>query len=540
MLDSRYLQQFRPGEPATRVEVAALTSLALPALRSGGRALTYTDAAAIPSGYADYVARVTENKIMVGLPGNRFAPNEFLTRAQMAVLLNRLLEGGWVAPQPGGFLTGTVRAVEAGALTLETASGQTVRRNLAAAAAVYRDGRRVGLADLRPGLRVAAVVDPEGRVSFVRCMAPEAGPVEDVFAGRVETLYFGDGTYKLTVYDLQGRRVTYPVAPDVRVLEGGTEVDLSSVTEDAWVEVRADGNRIRQISFLDTETVRGTVTEVEDDELTVRRSTGRKLVLAVPEAVRVTRGGRDADYADLDEGDRVSVRTYEGHALEVEIETSGSNTVEGEVTDIDSAGTWHITIEGEDGDEEEYRVDKNAEVERDGEEIDFEDLEVGEWVELELDEDDVVIRIEVSEDGRRAIEGTVTDLDTGRTPEITVRRGSGSKATYDLADDVEVERDGDELDPDEIILGSEVRLWLEGDEVVKIEILDDEDITVEGEITRVYISSRKLTIRQSHGEEFTFRLASDAVLRDAGGRTIEPEDLEEGWEVELELEDGEV
>ncbi|MGQ9532734.1 MAG: S-layer homology domain-containing protein, partial [Desulfotomaculales bacterium] len=154
MLDSRYLYQFRPGAPATRVEVAALTSLALPTLKSDGAALSYADAQTIPSGYEDYVARVTRNKIMVGLPGNRFAPNEYFTRAQMAVLLTRLLDGGWANPLPQRRLTGTVRSLEGGALTLEPAPGQTVRKQLATDPGIFRDGRRIAFSDLRPGVRV--------------------------------------------------------------------------------------------------------------------------------------------------------------------------------------------------------------------------------------------------------------------------------------------------------------------------------------------------------------------------------------------------
>jgi len=486
---------------------------------------------------------VTQNKIMVGLPGNRFAPNEFFTRAQMAVLLTRLLDGGWANPLPERRLTGTVRSLEGDALTLEPAPGQTVRKYLAADPAVFRDGRRIALSDLRPGVRVVALLDGNGRVSFVRCVEEAAtqpdGTTQDVFEGRVETIYFSGGAYRVTIHDLRDRRITYPVDPAAKVLQNGNTIDISALGKDAWVEVRVAGDTIRQISFLPLETVEGTVTDVEDDELTVRRSTGRKVRLAVPEAVRVTRDGREADYDDLDEDDRVTVKTYGGYALDIRIERRSSDRVEGEITDIDSTGTWHITIENEDGNEKEYRVRKDVEVERDGEEIDFGDLDLGEWVELELDDGEVV-RIEVLEGQWYTVEGTVTDLDTGGTPEIRVRRSSGSTVTYDLADDVEVERDGDELDLDEIILGSEVRLRLDGDEVVKIEILNDEDITVRGEITKVYASTNKLTIRQSHGEKFTFRLASGAVLRDRSGRSIDLEDLEEGWEVELELEDGRI
>jgi len=544
MLDSRYLHQFRPGAPATRVEVAALTSLALPALKSDGATLTYTDAEAIPRGYADYVARVTQNKIMVGLPGNRFAPNEFFTRAQMAVLLTRLLDGGWANPLPERRLTGTIRSLEGSTLTLELATGETVRKYLAGNCSIFREGRAVTVSDLRPGVRVVVVLDQNDRVSFIRYAGEATTRPEDtsqtvVFKGRVENVYFSSGEYKLNIRDFEDRKITYPIDPGAKILENGSTVDISALEKDAWVEIQVAGDRIQQVAFLPLETIKGTVTDVAGDQLTIRRSSGRKVKLTVVEPVRVTRGGRAADYDDLDEDDRVTLKAFEDYALDIEIETPGSDTIEGEITRIDSTGTWHITIEDEDGDEEEYPVRKDVEVERDGEELDFGDLDPGGWVRLELDDGEVV-RIEVLEDHWYTVEGTVTDLDTGGTPEITVERSSGTKVTYDLADDVEVVKGGDERDLDEIILGSEVRLRLEGAEVVKIEILDDEDITVEGEITKIYTSTRKLTIRQAHGEKFTFRLASGAVLRDRDGYSIDLEDLQVGWEVKLELEDGEV
>jgi len=94
MLDKDHLAQLGPAEPATRAEVAVLVCHALK-LSADESALTFADSGQIPEVYRDYVAAVVKNKIIQGLPGNLFKPNDGINRAQMAVLLSRLLENNF-------------------------------------------------------------------------------------------------------------------------------------------------------------------------------------------------------------------------------------------------------------------------------------------------------------------------------------------------------------------------------------------------------------------------------------------------------------
>ena len=99
-------------------------------------------------------------------------------------------------------------------------------------------------------------------------------------------------------------------------------------------------------------------------------------------------------------------------------------------------------------------------------------------------------------------------------------------------------KDGDEIDPDELIIGAEVDIEIEDDMVVEIDVEDDQDIDVEGEIVRLY--SNAIKIKQTSGYEFKFSFEDDASLEDERGRDIDIEDLETGMDVLLELSDGEI
>jgi hypothetical protein len=105
---------------------------------------------------------------------------------------------------------------------------------------------------------------------------------------------------------------------------------------------------------------------------------------------------------------------------------------------------------------------------------------------------------------------------------------------------VECTRDGDSIDLEDIVIGSEADVEVEDDEIVTIEITEVEDITIEGEVVSVGVSSKKVKIEQSSGNQFTYYLEDGARLKDSDGNSIGLEDVEEGWDVKLELSDGKI
>jgi hypothetical protein len=82
---------FRPLDPITRADMAVWTARAL-TLPPDASALTFADADAIAPVKHGEVGAVVANGLMNGVPGNRFAPEASVTRAEAALLLHRVLE----------------------------------------------------------------------------------------------------------------------------------------------------------------------------------------------------------------------------------------------------------------------------------------------------------------------------------------------------------------------------------------------------------------------------------------------------------------
>ncbi|EGL16471.1 MULTISPECIES: FG-GAP-like repeat-containing protein [unclassified Paenibacillus] len=82
---------FRPGASVTRAELAVMLAKAVNgSAAGGGKAAAFADEADIPAWARPYVQMSAERGLIDGRSGNRFAPNEKATRAEAAVLLVRL------------------------------------------------------------------------------------------------------------------------------------------------------------------------------------------------------------------------------------------------------------------------------------------------------------------------------------------------------------------------------------------------------------------------------------------------------------------
>lgn len=90
---------FAPDEPITREQMALILAKAydlrvqsavdFAAIESG--ALLYEDADHISAWAREAVRLVTEQQVMIGLPGNKFQPQALATRAEAAVVLLKLI-----------------------------------------------------------------------------------------------------------------------------------------------------------------------------------------------------------------------------------------------------------------------------------------------------------------------------------------------------------------------------------------------------------------------------------------------------------------
>ena len=120
LIKAEELRGFNPNAPAKRYEVARYIVRAL-GLEKEARnhmkeKLPFKDANAIPKDAVGYVYVMYDLGLMKGDDQNRFKPNDPITRAEMAVMLNRLDES--LDREDENNLTGTVKNIDLDDLTI--------------------------------------------------------------------------------------------------------------------------------------------------------------------------------------------------------------------------------------------------------------------------------------------------------------------------------------------------------------------------------------------------------------------------------------
>jgi len=219
----------------------------------------------------------------------------------------------------------------------------------------------------------------------------------------------------------------------------------------------------------------------------------------------------------------------DGNIIDDDNDIEENEKYEGEVVSIDSE---KITLSIDDEDET-FDIDEDVEVIfENNAEGNIDDIEEGDEVEITVNEDEDVIKIEVDDE--------LAELDTynGRVlaideDEVTLLVGSNEKK-YDIDEDVEVifedEEDGT---VDDVIKGDKVKISVDEDDmVVKIELareLEDFD-SYEGEVDAV--SEDEITIIDGSTER-TFDVDNNVQVFFNDDEMGDVEDIDTGDDVEL-------
>ncbi|MEW9702894.1 S-layer homology domain-containing protein [Paenibacillus sp. SI8] len=201
--------------------------------------LTFKDANKIPAGSVGYVAVAIEKGLVDGFEDNTFRPNQSVTRAQLAALLDRT--GNQLPDQDQNASTGTVNAVvNNNALSL-TKSGTSTQYVLHPDAFVLRNGVKVSASALQVGDEVK-VRTYNNTVVFIE-VTKLAEQAADVSNGTISTAVYSN-SFTLTK---SGTAYTYTLSPNVFVYRNGAQVAASALQVGDEVSIRSTGNQVYYI-----------------------------------------------------------------------------------------------------------------------------------------------------------------------------------------------------------------------------------------------------------------------------------------------------
>jgi hypothetical protein len=180
--------------------------------------LTFKDAKEIPAGSVGYVAVAVEKGLIEGFENNTFRPNEPVTRAQLAKLLD--LTGDQIGDNTT--VTGTVSTAVYNNVLVINKGGVPTTLVLDANAFIYRNGAKVAASDLQVGDQVK-VRSYNNVVIFVEVVTPAAvtppiiNPI-GTLAGTTTNANGGIATISIT-QTINGVTQTtiYNVSPNVQI-----------------------------------------------------------------------------------------------------------------------------------------------------------------------------------------------------------------------------------------------------------------------------------------------------------------------------------
>ena len=344
---------------------------------------------------------------------------------------------------------------------------------------VKEDGTTRSLSYVKKGMYVDLTLGSSDRVTRIEI---EDSDSSDEVEGEVTSIR-PSGTERITIEDNDGDTHSYYIDDDVIIREDGSSRDLSDIDQGMYVVLTLDNDdRVTRIEIEDSDSsdeVEGEVTDIRPsgtERITIEEDDEDRNSYYIDDDVIIREDGVSRSLSYIDEGMYVVLTLdNDDRVTRIEIEDSDySDEVEGEVTDIRPSGTERITIEDNDGDRESYYIDNDVIIREDGHSRDLYDVEEGMYVELTLDDDDDVTRIEIKDSNSSSdlVKGEVTSIRKSGTKKIEVDEDGGPEEAYYISDNVVVKEGVINKNIYYIEDGMQVELTLDRDDrVVRIDII---------------------------------------------------------------------
>lgn len=530
MVRKENLPKLETGRPAYRYEVASLVYHALDLEPDVN--LPFNDAATIPEKYRSQVGAVAGRGIMLGLPGNLFAPYMRVTRAQMCAILVRLIEEGLVdPPRSMTRLTGRVLGLDGDNLKVGNLAGERVVL-LPPDCPVGRGNKTVDRSAVVQGERIRLVVGEDNKARYAYLLG-EYGTAVKVASGIVNSMIPGQrDTYRLTLQNEFSGTEAYDVYGDARVLKNGREAGGAAIAPDVFVKLSLDQNNgVFRVEAYEPAKVSGTITNIEATSLTLR-SRGTKTDYLVPKNVRVTRNiVRDIPYGELKPGDRVDLWVAGDTVLRIDFLSGILVQLSGMISKVHTKEVY-IYVRNE---EKCFSLNEQVEICKDGSTVTKNQLKRGDYVIFEVDSGQTVSYIEIINEDEGEFEGTVRTLDAF-TRSLSFELAGGLEMDYRIAAGARFYRSGDEINLVDIVPGAKVSVKVEKHKITEVVVIDDRNITITGLLKNYNPDARRVTI-EVNGYLRTYSLSSGATVKDRSGKVVGVADLK-GYTVEAKLVEG--
>ncbi len=432
-----YLKNDEKSKPMSRYEAAIIITKAMggekQALADKNASLSYTDAALIPSSAVGYVKYASDQEILKGMDDGGFSPTTSVTRAQMAVMLSRVVD-----KCDYSFKVGKLTKVDtiSGNVTYKDSDGKVSEFAFSSDTSMRAEGESYQASDMIQG--VSAVFAFSG--SKLMSIDALASTPDQTIVGKYDGKANSSG--KLFVRftpNGESKSVSYECASDVTMTFDDSPATINSFTQGDSIEVDISNGIIEAIRGTKKETTLSgaTVKSISiNPELTVTISHADEeydgTTYTVDDNVSVKKNGLTSSMDQIYAGDRVTLTLKYGVITKI-VATSTTVTKEGIINEIVFSDTPKITVTT-DGKQSVYDVTKDCEITVNGEESDLYSFRVGDKVTLTIESDAVKkIKATSTTNSAGSVSGTVASINSSYGF-INVDTGNGNIQTVFCSD----------------------------------------------------------------------------------------------------------
>jgi len=503
---------FRPNDVTKRSELAVFAVRALGLGKDAENrknvnvSTTFTDGYSIELADRAFVEIAIEKEIMKGYPDNTFKPNEKVTRAEMAKVLNNIAK----ATDPHNIVVGEVQDVDTillPSITVKLSSGSLKTYNVDKSTSIYKEDDKGALAeaklqDIKVGGHVHVIPSraDNNKASYVDMLYKSTTYVPPTHDGQSVSGTIKDistSSRVLTIVDNKGAIKVYNIKTDAGIYIEGKKGSIKDLTAGQPITLSASQYEVSRIDvenfnkitkgiykLLDTRTNLLTIENRENDKLEY---------YTVASEVRVTKDGKSANLYDIRVGDVVSLTISDSKVKEIDVE-SANTEIEGEIIDINLASrNPRIIIEDDRGREKEFEVDKKVSVRKNRKTSYIEDLRIGDRINVEL-EYDIAIRI-TAESIQRDISGVLKTIIFADVTTVTITDDKGKDHTIKITRDTDIYRDRKLIEPSDLRRDYYLDIEVENDEALRIDVTTREvQNTLQGIVKNINEDFRVMVI----------------------------------------------
>ncbi|MBQ3054075.1 MAG: S-layer homology domain-containing protein [Clostridia bacterium] len=344
--------------------------------------LSFSDIAEINSTMAPYIKYVSENGIMLGMGDGSFAPNGTVTRAQMTVMLSRI-----IPILSYEYFDGSVKFYNAStnSIIVTLNNGEQQEYDIADNIPVKLDGKTVSPATLLTGSKIRITVSNDNVVA-IETISPDYDAVINGKYLKLEKI--DNETNGVSVQDSStGLTTTYALSKTVSVKKDDKKITAADLTQGDYIVLTIKEGYVTSIvAESKLQTFKGKVVDIQllpTYKMTVLTG-GKNVAFELSSSVSVTRNGKKVTVENILVGDEVEIETTYGVITEI-ISKSKTGTAEGTITQVIISVTPSITVTDSSNNSYTYAVTKNAKITKSDSSVTFYNLRVGDKVKLSID-----------------------------------------------------------------------------------------------------------------------------------------------------------